>query len=332
MAQLAKYQKIKDIYDSAINSGSSEEQALIIALEYTPYKIQPNIDSPQDSKLFETQKENDQFLMNKIVAIFSKSSYLLSKIKLVDGEGSQLDADTLDGKDLSHFATASSNSNKANKNLDNVSEDVFRDKIKTVDGEGSGINADKLDGHEGSEYVLNNSSQALSSSSDVLTISGNTLTLTKANGDTESVSLPAPNLSGYVTSESVQVLASDGDPISIEGRTITIHRGNYTNHSVNIPYSSSTFVTNIGWTIKHKTITFTPVENDPNGLARSQDLGPNYTGDPWIDEHIGSSDRDFEDMVVTADDVAPVPEPATILLFGAGLIGIAGFARKKVQK
>ena len=31
-------------------------------------------------------------------------------------------------------------------------------------------------------------------------------------------------------------------------------------------------------------------------------------------------------------NVAPVPEPATILLFGAGLIGIAGFARKKVQK
>lgn len=30
--------------------------------------------------------------------------------------------------------------------------------------------------------------------------------------------------------------------------------------------------------------------------------------------------------------IAPVPEPATILLFGAGLIGIAGFARKKVLK
>ena len=40
-------------------------------------------------------------------------------------------------------------------------------------------------------------------------------------------------------------------------------------------------------------------------------------------------DRNVE---VIAHDVAPVPEPATILLFGTGLIGLAGFARKKVKK
>jgi hypothetical protein len=31
-------------------------------------------------------------------------------------------------------------------------------------------------------------------------------------------------------------------------------------------------------------------------------------------------------------DYKPVPEPATMLLFGAGLVGLAGFGRKKFKK
>ena len=69
---------------------------------------------------------------------------ILTKIKQVDGSGSGLDADLLDGHDSSYFAK---------NDLTNVDDLVILNKLKQVDGATSGLDADTLDGIESSQFL-----------------------------------------------------------------------------------------------------------------------------------------------------------------------------------
>jgi hypothetical protein len=57
-----------------------------------------------------------------------------------------------------------------------------------------------------------------------------------------------------------------------------------------------------------------------------------YNADPGSYVFAGDLDgsRDFDNIVTQAESIKPVPEPATMILFGLGLIGVAGFGRKKL--
>jgi hypothetical protein len=57
--------------------------------------------------------------------------------------------------------------------------------------------------------------------------------------------------------------------------------------------------------------------------------------DDWIlafeDRAFGNGDGDFNDAIFYVEDMKPVPEPGTLLLLGAGLLGLVGL-RKRAKK
>ena len=108
------------------------------------YTIKAEID---DSNIFTdktwSSSKIDSTIDNKINTA-TDANELLEKIKTVDGSGSGLDADTVDGVDSSILART---------DLSNVDDNIILEKIKNVDGSGSGFDADLLDGYDSTNFV-----------------------------------------------------------------------------------------------------------------------------------------------------------------------------------
>ena len=77
------------------------------------------------------------------------ASEILTAVKTVDGSGSGLDADLLDGQHGSYYYAASNPNGYTN---DQTASEILT-AIKTVDGSGSGLDADLLDGISSADFI-----------------------------------------------------------------------------------------------------------------------------------------------------------------------------------
>lgn len=99
-----------------------------------------------------------------------------------------------------------------------------------------------------------------------------------------------------------------------------------------------TFGTAFGFYFQKQGFNTVYTEDDMNGtkvhslvytVTGSTDLGNAVGGDDWIMAFRSSESGDFTEGVYLVKDLNPVPEPGTMMLFGAGFLGLAIYSKRR---
>ncbi|MEI6825820.1 MAG: DUF4114 domain-containing protein [Desulfuromonadales bacterium] len=76
------------------------------------------------------------------------------------------------------------------------------------------------------------------------------------------------------------------------------------------------------------------------GTGQNVKIPPAATFTPWLaneyvlgfEDTFGGGDHDYNDMVLMVESVAPVPEPGTMMLLGLGMLGMAVYGKRRMNK
>ncbi len=139
--------------------------------------------------------------------------------------------------------------------------------------------------------------------------------------------------------EQLQVFAGSASPFTSATLKFDVAGGTVTN-------SSTSVTANIGTTFgfyivsgNGQTYFSHSILNNDGDHFLIYNTSDNTEGDLFgsdvilgIEDLQGLGDKDYDDMVVGVTDVAPVPEPGTMVLLGAGMLGLAIFGKRRMNR